>query len=477
MISRRNVLFSSIAGVVGGTLFGRGNAQAATQQQSGSPSARLPRPRAGGGRAPVMVPNGAKLPWKMENGVKVFHLIAEPVKREFAPGLIVNCFGYNGVTPGPMIEAVEGDRVRIYVTNRLPEGTSVHWHGMHLPSGMDGVAGLSQPKIKPGETYAYEFTLRQTGTLMYHPHFDEMVQIAMGMQGFFIIHPKDPEELRVDRDFAIFLHEWFIKPGTATPDPTVMLDFNVFTFNSKVFPATDHLPVRLGDRVRIRLGNLSMNSHPIHIHGHKFWVAGTDAGPIPQSGWWPENSVNVPVGTTRDIEWLADNPGDWAFHCHKSHHLMNQMGHDLPNLLGVDTGPVDAKINELVPGTMLMGQTGMGDMAEHQMEFPRNSIPMRGGLGPYGPIDMGGMFTVIKVREGLTGYEDPGWYKPPAGTTAWAVPSMAVAPAVIPPSEDPHAAHKRSEPAVYTCPMHPEIRSDVPGTCPKCGIRLTRVEE
>ena len=472
MISRRNVLFSSIAGLVGGTLFRTGRAEAQTQR----PSADLPRARAGGGRAPVMVPNGAKLPWKMENGVKVFHLIAEPVKREFAPGLVVNCFGYNGVTPGPMIEAFEGDRVRIYVTNRLPEGTSVHWHGMILPSGMDGVSGLSQPKIKPGETFAYEFTLRQTGTLMYHPHFDEMVQIAMGMGGFFVIHPRDPEVRRVDRDFAIFLHEWFIKPGTATPDPTVMLDFNVFTFNSKVFPATEHLPVRLGDRVRIRLGNLSMDSHPIHIHGHKFWVSGTDAGPIPQSGWWPENSVNVPVGTTRDIEWHADNPGDWAFHCHKSHHVMNQMGHDLPNLLGVDTGPVGEKVEALVPGTMLMGQTGMGDMAEHQMEIPRNSIPMRGGVGPYGPIDMGGMFTVIKVREGLTGYEDPGWYKPPAGTTAWPVPEMSVAPAVIPLSDDPHAAHRQSEAAVYTCPMHPEIRSDVPGTCPKCGMRLTRVE-
>ena len=126
----------------------------------------------------------------MKNGVKEFRLLAEPVKREFAPGMTVNAWGYNGSTPGPTIEAVEGDRVRIYVTNNLPERTSVHWHGILLPNGMDGVAGLNQPHIEPGETYVYEFTLNQHGTFMYHPHSDEMVQMALGMMGFFVIHPK-----------------------------------------------------------------------------------------------------------------------------------------------------------------------------------------------------------------------------------------------------------------------------------------------
>lgn len=253
-----------------------------------------------------------------------------------------------------------------------------------------------------------------------------------------------------------------------------MLDFNTFTFNSKVFPATTHLPVRLGDRVRIRLANLTMDSHPIHIHGHKFYVTGTDAGPIPESAWWPENAVNVPVGTTRDIEFYADNPGDWAFHCHKTHHVMNQMGHDLPNLLGVDVGDVPQRVNELVPNTMVMGNTGMGDMAEMQgmMPIPRNSIPMLGGVGPHGPIDMGGMFTIIKVREGLTGYQDPGWYDAPRGTVAWPVPSMSVPVA----RAEPQSTHEHNQPSaakvVYTCPMHPEIASDTPGTCPKCGMKL-----
>jgi hypothetical protein len=257
-----------------------------------------------------------------------------------------------------------------------------------------------------------------------------MVQIAMGMHGFFVIHPRETAVRRADRDFAIFLNEWAIKPGTATPDPTVMLDFNVFTMNSRVFPGTDPMLVRVGDRVRIRLANLTMDSHPIHIHGHKFYVTGTDAGPIPQTAWIPENTVNVPVGTTRDIEFVADNPGDWAFHCHKSHHVMNQMGHNLPNLLGIDPTTTQQRLNALVPGTMVMGANGMGDMAEHQgmMAMPRNSIPMLGGVGPYGPIDMGGMFTIIKIREDVDYDNDPGWYRQPRGTQAWRVDSMSKPP-------------------------------------------------
>jgi FtsP/CotA-like multicopper oxidase with cupredoxin domain len=398
MISRRSLFLSSAAGL----LLGRG--------LRGAPAIH---------KARVITPDGASLPYTMDGGVKVFHLIAEPVKREFTDGFNINCWGYNGMTPGPTIEANEGDRVRLLVTNKLPEGTSIHWHGVILPNGMDGVSGLTQPEIAPGETFAYEFTLRQSGTLMYHPHFDEMVQIAMGMHGFFVVHPRRPER-RIDRDFAVFLNEWAIKPGTATPDPTVMLDFNVFTFNSRVFPGTAPLLVRTGDRVRIRIANLTMNSHPIHIHGHRFFVTGTDAGPIQQSAWIPENTVNVPVGTTRDIELVADNPGDWVFHCHKSHHTMNQMGHGLPNLLGIDATRTQERLDTLVPGTMVMGPTGMGDMSEHlrQMAVPRNSIPMRGGTGPFGPIDMGGMFTIVKVRADMDYERDPGWYRQPAGTGA-----------------------------------------------------------
>jgi FtsP/CotA-like multicopper oxidase with cupredoxin domain len=131
------------------------------------------------GYRPVITPNGRTLPYRMNNGVKEFHLIAEEIEHEFAPGTTIKAWGYNGSTPGPTIEVVEGDRVRIYVTNKLPEHTSIHWHGILLPWGMDGVSGLTQSPIKPGETYLYEFTLQQHGTHMYHPHADEMVQMAM----------------------------------------------------------------------------------------------------------------------------------------------------------------------------------------------------------------------------------------------------------------------------------------------------------
>ncbi|MDE1170659.1 MAG: copper oxidase [Verrucomicrobium sp.] len=366
---------------------------------------------------PVETLNGTSLPWTWEDGVKVFRLTAEPVEHEFAPGMKAHCWGYNGRTPGPTLEAVEGDRVRILVTNRLPEPTTIHWHGLLVPNGMDGVGGLTQPHIAPGETYAYEFTLRQHGTFMYHPHSDEMVQMALGMMGFFIVHPQASPEPPADRDFAFFLMEWAVEPGTFTPNPNVMTDFNLFTLNSRAYPGTAPMVVRKGQRVRIRLANLSMDSHPLHIHGHNYWVTATDAGPIPPGARWPETSVSVPVGTTRTVEFTADNPGDWAFHCHKAHHTMNAMRHDLPNLIGVDQGAV-RNLQRLLPGYMPMGKDGMAEMAEMGMPGPANTLPMMAGEGPFGPIQMGGMFTLLKVRENLESYADPGWYAHPPGTVA-----------------------------------------------------------
>jgi len=363
---------------------------------------------------PVVTPNGSSLPWVLKDGVKEFRLVAEPVKREFAPGMIVNAWGYNGMTPGPTIEVVEGDRVRFIVTNKLPERTSVHWHGILLPNGMDGVAGLNQPHIQPGETYVYEFTLKQHGVHMYHPHFDEMVQMAMGMMGFFVVHPKVPEVPKVDRHFVVMLHEWSVEPGTATPNPSVMTDFNMFTFNSRVWPGTDPWVVKKGDRVRFSFGNLSMDSHPIHLHGYSFEEVGTDGGDVPRSARRPETTVSVPVGSTRTVELVANAEGDWAFHCHKSHHTMNAMSHDLPNMLGVKQGSLEDKVRAILPGYMAMGEAGMGNMMD--MGRPKNTLPMMTGEGPMGPIEMGGMFTVLKVRAGITSYADPGWYQQPPGT-------------------------------------------------------------
>jgi FtsP/CotA-like multicopper oxidase with cupredoxin domain len=424
MLTRRQMLISAVAGLAGTTaMLKKANTASGSAHSHGNAGSQTHRSdqRKLVSRA-VVTPNGTSLPFKMKNGIKEFHLVAEPVAREFAAGMTVKCWGYNGQTPGPTIEAVEGDRVRILVTNKLPEHTTIHWHGIFLPNGMDGVGGLNQPHIKPGETYVYEFTLRQHGTFMYHPHADEMVQLAVGMMGFFIIHPQNPPSPQIDRDFAIMLHEWAIHPGTYRPDPAVMLDFNIFTFNSKVFPAIDHLVVKTGDRVRIRIANLSMDEHPIHIHGHAFKVTATDGGPIPPAGQWPETTVLVPVGATRDVEFIADAPGDWAFHCHKSHHTMNAMAHNIPNTLGVSQRGVEEKIRALLPGYMAMGESGMAEHAEHikHMAGPVNTLPMMMGKGPFGNIEMGGMFTVVKVRDKLRSYdEDPGWYDHPKGTVAY----------------------------------------------------------
>ena len=215
---------------------------------------------------------------------------------------------------------------------------------------------------------------------------------------------------------------WFVEPGSSTPNPNVMLDFNIFTFNSRAFPGTDPLVVRTGDRVRLRFANLSMTDHPLHIHGHRFWVVETDGGQIPETGWWPETTLNIMPGTTRAVEFVADAPGDWAFHCHKSHHAMNAMSHGIPNVIGVDQRKVGENISELVPGYMAMGSEGMSEHAEHSKHHPGlpNTLPMMTGTGPFGPIGMGGMFSVVKVRDDVKqgDYRDPGSYKHPAGTLA-----------------------------------------------------------
>lgn len=368
---------------------------------------------------PVVVPNGTTLPFRIVDGVKVFHLVAEDVFHEFASGFEAQCWGYNGRTPGPVIEAVEGDQVRIYFTNKLAVPTSTHWHGIILPMGMDGVSGLTQRPLKPGETFRYEFKCVQHGTFMYHSHKDAMTQEGMGLVGMFVIHPRKPRQQRPHRDFSLMMHEWDIKPGTYRPDTSVSSGFNTLTLNGKVFPGTAPLVAKMNERVRIRIGNLSaMDHHPFHVHGYAFRVTETDGGEIPEAAQWPETTVLVSVGQTRNIEFVADNPGDWAMHCHMTHHTMNQMGHGLPNMVGVDPAAIDRRVASLVPGYMTMGTDGMGEMGKHatHMDMPENSIPMVGAQGPYSYIGMGGMFTILKIREQLKSYADPGWYAPPGGT-------------------------------------------------------------
>src|ERR1700730_14090458 len=246
MLSRRGFLHATATSVVTVTaVSGRVQAAAIPEAPATNDGTTQPpfTPPVGVDYNPVVTLNGWTLPWRMNGDWKEFHLVAEPVVREFAPGMKVNLWGYNGQAPGPTIEAVEGDKVRIFVTNKLPEHTTVHWHGMLLPNGMDGVGGLTQPHIKPGKTFVYEFELKKSGTFMYHPHADEMVQMAMGMMGFFVIHPKDMSFRAVDRDFVFVMSSYLIDPGTSLPKVNEMTDFNMWTFNSRVFPGIDPMPV------------------------------------------------------------------------------------------------------------------------------------------------------------------------------------------------------------------------------------------
>lgn len=418
-ISRRNMLLAS------------GGVSLAAAAMHPVVAAETTVPRA---YQPVHTLNGWTLPYRLKDGVKEFHLVAEEVEHEFAPGCTAKCWGYNGSTPGPTLEAVQGDRVRIYVTNNLPEHTSIHWHGVLLPSGMDGVTGLTQAAIEPGETYVYEFTLQQHGTFMYHPHADETVQLATGMMGMFIIHPKAGEIVRIDRDYVFLLHNWALHPGTFRPDPSILLDFDLWTFNSKVFPAIEPLVARAGERVRVRVGNLSMWNHPMHLHGHAYEVTGGDGGRWPRAQWQKEVTTTVGVGQTRDLEFTAVE-GDWSLHCHMSHHTMNAMGHGTPNTLGAKLGDTEAAMQRLLPDYMAMGEAGMAEHQNHarHMPGPDNTLPMMMGEGPYGNLEMGGMFTILKVRRDLAAndYRDPGWYRAPDNTRARKVDAQVNLPAPV----------------------------------------------
>jgi FtsP/CotA-like multicopper oxidase with cupredoxin domain len=274
------------------------------------------------GVAEVVTPDVPKMPWHMENGAKVFNIVVEHVRTEFIPGRVVDAWGFNGSVPGPTIEVIEGDRVRVNVENRLPEGFSMHWHGLEVPFEMDGMPGISQDLIPPGGRFTYEFTLRQNGTFFYHSHM--AMQEMMGLIGLFIIHPRQGHTPRVDRDFGLVLQEWAILPNNTIPNSLAM-EFNWLTLNGKSGPATTPMLVKLGERVRIRIVNLGMDHHPMHLHGHQFYVTGTEGGRIRTTAVEPANTVLVGVAQARDVEFVADNPGDWHFHCHLPHHMMNQM--------------------------------------------------------------------------------------------------------------------------------------------------------
>lgn len=287
-----------------------------------TPAAGHP-PRNIGVSAPIETPDLPTMPWRLDGGVKVFEITCDVVERRFLPWREpFNVWGYNGSMPGPTIEVIEGDRVRFVVTNNLPEATAVHWHGLEVPAEMDGVPGVTQDPIPPGGRFVYEFTLHQHGTFFYHSHMP--MQEMLGMIGLFVIHPRRRYTPPVARDFGLIFQEWAILPNNQTPN-TLAMEFNWLTINGVAGPATTPLLVRQGERVRLRMANLGMDHHPIHLHGHQWQVVGTEAGRIPESAWVPGNTVLLGVAQARDLEFEARYLGDWMLHCHLPHHMMNHM--------------------------------------------------------------------------------------------------------------------------------------------------------
>ena len=375
---------------------------------------------------PVQTPDLPKLEYRLDNGIKVFNLRAEVVhcelmpKTHMGPARMMYGWGYNGSVPGPMIEVVEGDRVRIIFENKLPEPTTLHWHGLEIPIEMDGTPNISQPMVDPGGVFIYEFTVNQNGTFFYHSH--GAMQEMMGMVGLFVIHPKTPHTPRVDKDFGLILQEWALLPNNDVPN-TLSMEYNWLTLNGKSAPATTPLIVKKGERVRIRMVNIGMDHHPIHLHGVQFNVTGTEGGRIPESAWFPGNTVIVGVAQARDVEFVAKYEGDWMLHCHLPHHMMNQM------------------VSMVGPMMMSHGsgsQTGLG---------------MQEGMG--------------MLRQGNALSEDfgPGMGRGMGITTAEKPVSNIVA------QQEP------AQTGFYVCPMHPEVISNKPGLCPKCNMKLVRKQQ
>jgi len=362
---------------LGATIFAAPNIFATQHQHSSHPQTSGKSgapPHSTSQSISVHTPDVADLPFRLDNGVKEFHLIAEPVKQEVIPGRVLNLWGFNGSAPGPTIQINQGDRVRIIVDNHLPEPFSMHWHGFEIPHEMDGAPGTSQDPIKPGDRFVYEFTLHQEGTFFYHSHM--AMQEMMGMLGGFIMHPKQAYQPHVDKDFLILLQEYAVLPNNAVPN-SMNMEFNWLTFNGKVGPATTPLIVRLGDRVRIRLVNLGMDHHPIHLHGHTFATTGTEAGRQPQTIWGTGNTVLVGVAQARDIEFIANNPGDWMVHCHLPHHMMNAMSSVVGRMTRGRAGlPAGAGMEE-----------GMGIIREGNATSEDNGPSLGRGMGVGATMD------------------------------------------------------------------------------------------
>lgn len=257
--------------------------------------------------------------------VREFQLVAKEAPWEVAPGVTVPAITYDGQVPGPTIRVTEGDTLRVTLTNELSQATTIHWHGLHVPNNMDGVAPFSQAPIEPGQSFTYEFPASHAGTFMYHSHLNSVEQIDRGLYGPLIIDPATPPPARFDQEFTMVLSAWntTAMSGREASMAGMSMAYDYFTINGKAFPAAPAWTVQAGELVRVRLINISNLAHPMHLHGHDFTVIAKDGEPIRPANQQTMNTLSVDAGETYDIVFRADNPGIWVFHCHELHHTEN----------------------------------------------------------------------------------------------------------------------------------------------------------
>jgi manganese oxidase len=412
--------FFQDAAILGVGLFGAGNELRAQSNRGATAYAAHPHhvppphehePEPTQPSPPMITPDVPDLPYELDGATKVFRLTAEPVKRKIAPFKTIDAWGYNGCCPGPTIQVHQGDRVRVIFENRLPESTSLHWHGLEIPIEQDGVPWISQKPVAPGEKFTYEFTVHQEGTFFYHAH--SAMQEMIGQIGFFIAHPEKPYKPRADHDFGIVLQEWAVLPSNSVPN-TANMEFNWLTFNGVSAPTITPMIARLGSRVRIRIVNLGMDHHPIHLHGNQFVQTGTEGGRAPESTWYPMNTVLVGVAQARVIEFDAKYPGAWMLHCHLPHHMMNSMMDLLRDRMIETADQTDPKaLSQMQTLANTVGfehihHSPIAENANAVKGFPQDAFmemgmdevvakPETHGLPPNWSAGMMGMMTLVRV--------------------------------------------------------------------------------
>jgi FtsP/CotA-like multicopper oxidase with cupredoxin domain len=260
----------------------------------------------------------------MDGDTKVFELTAKPVRWKILPNITMTAWSYNGMVPGPLIRVTEGDKIRVILHNRLPEPTTIHWHGMVVPNSMDGVPDMTQPPVEPGKDFTYEFQVNQSGTYWYHSHFHSDVQLPVGLYGPLIIDPKTPTSPKPDVDQLIMLSEWrYLEGDTYAAMPMAGMEPNYFTINGKAYPSTPDIKLKVGQRLRLRFIGAGQFIHPMHLHGPAFKIVATDGHDVPEGQQLTKDTVLVGPGERYDVEWVATEPGHWMLHCHIPHHTTN----------------------------------------------------------------------------------------------------------------------------------------------------------